>query len=249
MANETGDMKLLGNFRKLIDRVKNEPDYQPSNAALTPAAMEAQYAAGVAIVQELTTHSGTGKLTVSEREALFDDLKPLMTRVHSLVKASGASPSVIEDLNSFKRKLSGGGKSSTAKPDAAVGDATPGTGANAPAKTRSTAQTSYDNQIGHFDGYLAVLQNISDYNPHEADLKLTALQTLRDALQTKNDAVSAASVLVSRARGKRDELLYTGEDSIVNTALLGKNYVSAAFGKSSQIYKDVAVLSFKRPQK
>jgi len=25
MANETGDMKLLGNFRKFIDRVKNEP--------------------------------------------------------------------------------------------------------------------------------------------------------------------------------------------------------------------------------
>ena len=246
MANETGDMKLLGNFRKLIDRVKNEPDYKPSNAALTAAAMEPQYAAGVAIVQELTTHTGTAKLTVSEREVLFDDLKPLMTRVHNLVKASGAPPSVIEDLSSFKRKLTGGGKSSKAKPDAAVGDAKP---ENAPAKTRSTAQTSYDNQIGHFDGYLAVLQNISDYNPHEADLKLSALQTLRDALQTKNDAVSAASVLVSRARGKRDELLYTGEDSIVNTALLGKNYVSAAFGKSSQIYKDVAALSFKRPQK
>jgi hypothetical protein len=47
MANETGDMKLLGNFRKLIDRVKNEPDYKPSNAALTAAAMEAQYASGV----------------------------------------------------------------------------------------------------------------------------------------------------------------------------------------------------------
>jgi len=185
-------------------------------------------------------------LTVSERETLFDDLKPLMTRVHSLVKASGAPASVLEDLNSFKRKLSGGGKSSKARPDAALGDAKP---EKAPAKTRSSAQTSYDNQIGHFHGYLAVLQNIADYDPHEADLKLTALQSLRDALQTKNNAVSSASVLVSRSRGKRDELLYTGEDSIVSTALLGKNYVSAAFGKSTQIYKDVAALSFKRPRK
>jgi len=58
MANETGDMKLLGNFRKLIDRVKNEPDYKPSNAALTAAAMDAQHAAGLAIVQELTTTWG-----------------------------------------------------------------------------------------------------------------------------------------------------------------------------------------------
>ena len=84
MANETGDMKLLGNFRKFIDRVKNDPKYKPSNSALSVAAMDAQYAAGMASVQELTTHVGTGKLTVSERETLFDDFKPLMTRVRTM---------------------------------------------------------------------------------------------------------------------------------------------------------------------
>lgn len=35
----------------------------------------------------------------------------------------------------------------------------------------------------------------------------------------------------------------------MSTALQGKNYVLAAFGRSSQVYKDVAGLSFKRPQK
>ena len=40
MANETGDMKLLGNFRKLIDRVKSDSKYQPTNQVLTVAAME-----------------------------------------------------------------------------------------------------------------------------------------------------------------------------------------------------------------
>jgi len=163
--------------------------------------MEARYAAGMAVVQELTTHQATSKLAVSDRETLFDSLKPLMTRVHNLVKASGAPASVIEDLSSSKRKLAGASKSSKAKPDAAAGDAKPGTGANVPAKTRSSAQTSYENLIGHFSGYLAVLQNISDYNPNEADLKLAALLTFRDTLQAKNDAVSAASVLVSQARG------------------------------------------------
>jgi len=249
MANETGDMKLLGNFSKLIDRVKNEPDYKPANPALTPAAMEAQHAAGIAVVQELATHLGASKLVVTERETGFEDVRPLLTRVHSAVKASGAPASVIEDLNSFKRKMTGGSKSKKAKPDEAAGEAKPEAGANPPAKTRSSAQTSYENQIGHLDGSLAVLQNVAGYNPNEADLKLAALQTLRDALQTKNDAVSAAAAPVSQARGKRDELLYTGEASIVNTALLGKNYVLAAFGRDSQIYKDVAGLSFKRPQR
>jgi len=46
IANETGDVKLLGSFRRFIDRVKNDPNYKPSNPALAVTAMEAQYAAG-----------------------------------------------------------------------------------------------------------------------------------------------------------------------------------------------------------
>src|SRR6185436_6219037 len=119
MANETGDMKLLGNFRKLIDRVKNEPNYQPSNPALTAPAMEAQHAGGLAAVQELATHLGGHKVIVTERETGFDELRPLLTRVHNLVKASGAPPSVIEDLSTFKRKLSGARKKAKAKAEPA----------------------------------------------------------------------------------------------------------------------------------
>jgi hypothetical protein len=246
MANETGDMKLLGNFRKLIDRVKNDPDYQPSNPALTVTAMDAQYAGGLAAVQELATHLGTNKVIVTERETDFDGLRPLLTRVHNLVKASGAPASVIEDLSTFKRKLSGTRKTAKAKPEAVAGAAA---GGEAAAKARSSAQSSYENRIGHLNGYLAVLAHVEGYDPHEADLKLTALQALRDRLQSKNNAVSTAFVPLSQARGVRDELLYTGENAIVNTALMAKSYISAAYGKSSQIYKDVSGLPFVRPRK
>jgi|SRR5215831_15956842 len=246
MANETGDMKLLGNFRKLIDRLKNEEDYQPANPALEVAAMDTQYAAALSAVQELATHLGGHKVAVTERESAFDDLKPLMTRVHNSVKATGTKKNVLEDLSTFKRKLSGARR--TPKP---VAKPAPGAAATAEpaAKEHSSAQTSYENQLGHLNGYLGVLQNVSGYKPNEAELKLTALKALRDALQDKNDAVSAAYVPVGQARGKRDELLYTGEGSIVNTALLAKNYVSAAYGKKSQVFKDVAALSFKRAHK
>jgi hypothetical protein len=246
MANETGDMKLLGNFRKLIDRVKNDPDYQPSNPALTAPAMETQYTGGLAAVQELATHLGANKVIVTERETGFDELRPLLTRVHNLVKASGAPPSVIEDLSTFKRKLSGTRKKTKAKAEPVEGATADG---EAAAKQRSSAQSSYENQIGHLHGYLAVLEHVDGYDPREADLKLTALKALRDTLQSKNDAVSTAFVPVSQARGVRDELLYTGENSIVNTALMAKSYVSAAYGKSSQIYKDVAGLAFPRPRR
>ena len=31
MATESGDKKLLGNFRKLIDEVSADPNYNPAN--------------------------------------------------------------------------------------------------------------------------------------------------------------------------------------------------------------------------
>jgi hypothetical protein len=34
MPNESGDLKLLANFRKLIDLVSADTDYKPSNIAL-----------------------------------------------------------------------------------------------------------------------------------------------------------------------------------------------------------------------
>jgi hypothetical protein len=30
---------------------------------------------------------------------------------------------------------------------------------------------SYHNQIGHFEGYIEIVRNVSAYNPNEADLK------------------------------------------------------------------------------
>ena len=43
MPGESGDLKLLGNFRKLIDLVSAETNYKPSNAALKPAALNTQH--------------------------------------------------------------------------------------------------------------------------------------------------------------------------------------------------------------
>jgi len=108
---------------------------------------------------------------------------------------------------------------------------------------------SYDNLVGHVDGYLGVLANISAYKPNEADLKLPALQAFGDDLRAKNDAVSSTFVPLSQARGLRDQLLYQADTSVVNTALLVKEYVKGAFGTQSQLYKQIKGLEFKRTKR
>ena len=103
--------------------------------------------------------------------------------------------------------------------------------------------------VGHLDGYFAALANVPSYNPNEADLKLPALQAFADDLRAKNDAVSSTFVPLSQARGLRDQLLYQADNSVVNTALLVKEYVKGAFGTQSQLYKQIKGLEFKRSKK
>jgi hypothetical protein len=247
MANESGDLKLLGNFRQLINLVSADTSYKPSNAALKPGALTAQHATALTSAQDVPAKLTLNMDAISDREAAFAEVNPRMTRVHGVAKASGAPKHVIDDLNTFKRKLTAKRKSKP-KPATAVG-AGSDTPSPAAEKERSSAQLSYDNMIGHLDGYFSALANLSSYNPNEADLKLPALQSFADGLREKNDTVSSSFVPLSQARGQRDQLLYQADNSVVNTALLVKEYVKGAFGTQSQLYKQIKGLEFRRSKK
>jgi hypothetical protein len=246
MPSESGDFKLLGNFRKLIDLVSADTNYKPSNAALKKTALNALHTSATDAAHDVPDKRTGHMVTVSDREKGFSTVNPLMTRVHGLAKASGAPPQTVEDLNTFKRKLSPPPRKK--KAEAAPAETAAATAPPAE-KQRSSAQTSYDNQLGHLRGYLGVLGTVSSYDPSEADLKLPALQSFIDDLQAKNDAVSASFVPLSQARGLRDQLLYQADNSVVNTALLVKEYVKGAFGTQSQLYKQIRPLEFKRAKK
>jgi hypothetical protein len=143
------------------------------------------------------------------------------------------------------------GRRKSAKTKAAPTTAVPGapaTPANGDA-SHSASQMSYDNQLGNFRSYLAILDNVAAYGPDEADLKLTALRGVATDLQAKNDAVSAAFAALSQTRGVRDGVLYSTEDSVVVNALLAKAYVNGALGGDSTLYKEIKGLQFKRAPK
>jgi hypothetical protein len=247
MPGESGDLKLLGNFRKLIDLVSADPNYKPSNATLMPPALNTQHTTALAAANDVPAKLTLNMTAISDREEAFADASPLMTRVHGAAKASGASDAQVEDLNSFKRKLASKRKAKP-KPEVAgaAGTATTETQAES---SHSSSQLGYDNRIGHIRGYLGVLGTMPAYNPNEADLKLPALNSFADDLQAKNDAVSSTFVPLSQARGLRDQLLYQADNSVVNTAALVKEYVKGAFGTKSQLYKQVKGLEFKRAKR
>lgn len=240
--SETGDKKLIGNFRKLIDEVSTEPAFDPSNDKLKITALEAQYTAGNAAVNAVAAARAPHKLAITDRENAFRGLRPLAVRSRNYLKASGAPKGVVEDADSFILKLSGGRKSAKVKDD-------PNTPEDESKQSSSASQMSYDNQIGNFESYIEIVRNVSAYKPNEADLKVKALDEYAASLTTKSRAVSTNSATLDQARGKRDQLLYLADDSIVNTAGLVKAYVQSALGSTSPLYKKIKGILFPRQRK
>ncbi len=237
MATESGDKKLLGNFRKLIDEVSASPDYNPANAKLKIPALETQYTAGDAAANAVAAARAPHKLAITDREDMFSGLRALAVRSRNFLKASGAPKGVVDDAETSIRKLSGGRKSPKVKDNPATPEKE-GKGSG------SASQMSYDNQVGHFESYIEIVKNVSAYNPNEAELKVTALTALAASLTAKSNAVSTTSAALNQARGQRDQLLYLNDDSIVNTAKLAKAYVQAALGSQSQLFKKIKGLQF-----
>ncbi len=239
MANESGDMKLLGNYRRLIDLTAAEINYKPTNPLIEVVQMNAQHAAAMAAVNDLPTKIAPNKVAINERQTAYEALPELIRSSMNMLRASGASKKIIDDASTFTRKILGTRKS---KPQADNLD----TSENKAAATHSASQRSYDAQLGNLRSYTQILVAEPLYNPNETNLKTVFLTTVADDLEAKNNAVSTTFVPVSMARGLRDGLLYTNSESVVNAALLSKAYVKAVFGKSSALYQAIAAMEFKR---
>ena len=90
MPTESGDKKLLGNFRKLIDEVSADPNYNPANTKLKKSALEAQYDAGDASASAVSAARAPNKLAITDRETAFSGLRAMAVRSRNFLKASGA---------------------------------------------------------------------------------------------------------------------------------------------------------------
>jgi hypothetical protein len=64
-------------------------------------------------------------------------------------------------------------------------------------------------------------------------------------LSALNDAVLATESVLTAARQKCNEVLYTPKTGMTDTALAVKEYVKAAFGAGSPQFREVKCISFK----
>ena len=103
---------------------------------------------------------------------------------------------------------------------------------------------SYDNRLDNFAKLVNLLSTETGYNPNEADLKLTGLNTLLASMKAKNTAVINAITALSNARINRNKILYLDATSVFNTQSDAKKYVKSVFGATSPEYKLISKIKF-----
>lgn len=238
MPTETGDMKLIGNFRKLIDFCAAEAAYKPPNPLLEIDAMNARHVAGLSAVEDIAAKMPTQKIAVNERAAAYENAITLYRRSRSLLKSTGAPPDFLADAETFMRKIVGKKKS----PPVADNPQTPENEATA---AHSASQQSYDAILGNINSYNQLVAAQPLYTPNETELQIASLTATADDLEAKNNLVSTTFVPLSNSRAARDELLYNDENCIVDVARLCKAYVKGAFGTGSTLYNQTKGLEFK----
>jgi hypothetical protein len=240
-TSETGHAKNVANFQDLISFVTGYgATYNPNKNALKVPQLTAMYTASQASLAEVVLKNTAYNNKVNERLVAFKDLKSLSTRLINALQSTDATAEKIADAKALNKKMQG------VRAKATVTQADPSTPAPA---TISTSQQSYDQQIQHLAGIIAVLQSEASYAPNENDLKITTLTTKQADLTAKNSAVATAYTNVSNSRIARDTTIYGKNTGLVDIAAEVKKYVKSVYGATSPQFAQIKGIEFTKKRK
>lgn len=242
-TSEVGNAKNVANMNVLIASCSaNAERYKPSNKDILPDALSALYTKADNAVTAVNTLLPASKKANATRKLTFAPLSKMITRIFNAVKSSGASKPIVSNVATIKRKLQGIRVTPRLTEEQKAQNKLAG---NVKVE-HSQSQTSFDLIISNFDAFVKLVASIPEYNPNEADLKVTALQTLlANLIKVNKDVVDAASPLYN-ARTDRDAIMNTEKTGLVDICLTTKAYIKSVDGANGRWYKQIAGLEFKR---
>lgn len=214
--------------------------YDPSNADIALAAIQAQLAAVEASFGNWGDMRAAEAFADTSRENGFDVLGPRATASVNYYQSTDAPANRIADAKEFLRKLRGRrAKKLVDDPNTLLDESQGGI---------SVAQTSYVQRVAHLDGLIDLYGSDAMYSPNETDVRVPTLVTLSNALKAFNTASFDANTATAAARSDFFVNAYTGDNNMIDTAMQIKKYLKALLGPSNIIYKQAAGLSFSRPR-
>ena len=246
---ETGHAKNVANFEQLISVCTGYgAPYNPSKVSLKLTALNALLTSSQTSMTNVKDKFNAASVAIDAREILFAPapFSKFITRILNALESSDVTKQKIDDAKTITRKLTGKRATPKAKItlNASTTDTATATSLEAEHKEISSSQMSYDNRLDNFAKLINLLSTETGYVPNEADLKVTALNTLLASMKTKNTAFINAETALSNARINRNKILYLDLTSLYNSQLDAKKYVKSIFGATSPEYKLISKIKF-----
>lgn len=235
--SEVGHAKNVANFADLIAYcIAYGATYNPSKTALQLTSLNTLLTSAQTELANVTTAKNAFDTVTGNRQAVFENLKPLATKIFNYLSVTDASEQTIADAKTINNKLQG-------KRAKTITQTTPPEGGTAP-NTVSVSRQSYDMLTENFSAFIDLASSVLSYTPNEAELTPASLTTYLEELQTANTDVINAEVAYSNTRISRNNILYADNTGLVNVALDVKKYVKAIFGATSPQYKQISSIKF-----
>ncbi|MEZ4802388.1 MAG: cell envelope integrity protein TolA [Gelidibacter sp.] len=168
--------------------------------------------------------------TVGNRRELFEPVPALFTRVYNQIIACGASKSIIASAKHTLDLMRG----------ERMGNPKPG------ANTKSTSHVSDSDMVSHVADFLVILQKCPQYDSNQAELKIPALETLKDNLQNENSLVSKSKANWKTSIKVRNKFFNAKNTGYVDTFQAAKRAAKAIYGGNSVEYHQLAQFVFRR---
>jgi len=235
-TTETGNIRNLNNFQAVITVCTGYgTTYNPSNSSLTIASLKTLYTDAQKAIEAVSIASAQYSSTVADREAAFDSINSLASKIANALKANGATPGAQQTTRSIVRRITGQ-NSNTKKTTLA-------SGSEPTEKTISTSQLSYDRKLDNLNQLIQTLKTEPNYKPNESTLKIDTLSKLATELATKNNNTITKANALSNARLVRNQKLYA-IGGIIPTVAAIKAYTKSIYGSNSPQYKQLSKIQF-----
>jgi hypothetical protein len=248
---ETGHAKNVANLLKLNQLIATlGTTYNPSNPAIKAPALAALYTNANTKLSDVNNNFTAWKNATNSRELAFEPLRKEATQILGALQSTGAVQQTLDDFAFQVNKFRSSGSKLT-KADAGIVE-TPPTEKTADAsdteeaKTISTSQQSYDNQLQHFQKMILILQSVPAYNPNENTFKVATLQTKLTTLTTLNNAANTSYANLKNARIQRNLFFYAKDTGLLDLVKQVKAYIKSVYGTTSQQYIAANAIKFTR---
>lgn len=216
--------------------------YNPSKAFIQLAALNSLHTKAQHMLKAADVSRTAYENALNARQLVFSGIPKLASRVVDALIASGASPEVIQEAGTIRRRFSSSGRvlipssEQTTSPDGTTEGGT---------YQRKLSYLDLASKVENFERLVIRVSAEPLYNPNEADLSIEGLKTFVARLRTLNRDVINAQVALWNANRLLNAVLYD-TDGIRGTGVATKAYIRSVFGKGSPQHKEISSYQFNK---